>query len=81
MRDRIIKQIDLQEEIQRVSGINIVNCGGCGSILLHRIVPLESNECADITCPYCEFTSDPCDFPDFFYRGMEDNYEFSNVTE
>lgn len=30
----------------------------------------------DITCPYCDFTSEPCDFPDFLYSGMENSAEF-----
>lgn len=71
MRDKIIKQIELQEEIQKTSGINIVNCGSCGSILLHRIGE------DDIECPYCGFESEPCDFPDFLYSGIENNYEFN----
>jgi hypothetical protein len=25
----------------------------------------------DIICPYCDLTSEPCDFPDFLYEGME----------
>lgn len=65
-KEKVLEQIALQEELQRVSGINIVNCGGCGSVLLHKITESE-----DIVCPYCGFTSEPCDFPDFLYRGME----------
>ncbi len=43
------------------SGVNIVNCGVCGDVLLHKLNDEE------ITCPYCSFTSEPCDFPDFIY--------------
>lgn len=74
IREKVLEQIDLQEEIQRVAGINIVNCGNCGSVLLHRIVPLAMDtplEDYDITCPYCDFQSEPCGFPDFLYQGME----------
>lgn len=79
IREKVIEQIALQEELQSVSGINIVNCGSCGSVLLHRIVPLDldtSVEDYQITCPYCDFTSEPCDFPDFLYSGAESSAEF-----
>ena len=73
-REKIIEQIDLQEEIQKKAQINIVNCGSCGSVLLHRI----NDE--DIECPYCNFISEPSDFPDFFYRGLENSLEFNNES-
>lgn len=79
IREKVIEQIELQKEIQSVAGINIVNCGCCGSVLLHRIVPLKQDtplEDYDITCPYCDYTSEPCDFPDFLYDGMENSSEF-----
>jgi DNA-directed RNA polymerase subunit RPC12/RpoP len=76
MKDKILEQISLQEEIQNVASINIVNCGNCGSVVLHRIVPLSSDKCADISCPYCNFVSEPCDFPDFLYSGIENSLEF-----
>lgn len=80
-REKVIEQIELQEEIQGTSGINIVNCGNCGSVLLHRIVPLDmdtSRENYDITCPYCDYTSEPCEFPDFLYSGMENSAVFDD---
>ncbi len=43
------------------SGVNIVNCGVCGDVLLHKLKQEE------ITCPHCSFTSEPCNFPDFIY--------------
>lgn len=79
IREKVLEQIDLIEEVQRVAGINVVNCGSCGSVLLHRIVPLTMDtpsEEYDITCPYCDFTSEPCDFPDFLYSGIENSAEF-----
>lgn len=74
IKEKMLEQIDLVEELQSVAGINIVNCGNCGSVLLHRITPLAMDtpiEDYDITCPYCDFQSEPCDFPDFLYQGME----------
>lgn len=71
IREKVLEQIKLAEEIQKVAGINIVNCGNCGEVLLHRITEDE-----DIECPYCDFKSEPCDFPDFLYRGMETSEVF-----
>ena len=87
IREKVLEQIALQEEIQRVAGINIVNCGNCGEILLHRIVPMVTMvmgtpiEEYDIQCPYCDFQSEPCDFPDFLYSGMEFSEEFDEPEE
>jgi uncharacterized Zn finger protein (UPF0148 family) len=53
-----------QKELMKLvldSGVNIVNCGVCGDVLLHKLKQEE------ITCPHCSFTSEPCDFPDFIY--------------
>ena len=71
IREKVLEQIGLAEEIQEIAGINIVNCGNCGEVLLHRITEDE-----DIQCPYCDFKSEPCDFPDFLYRGMETSEAF-----
>lgn len=79
IREKVLEQIALQEELQSVANMNIVNCGSCGSTLLHRIVPLTVDTAVEdyyITCPYCNFHSDPCDFPDFLYSGMENSEEF-----
>lgn len=62
---KIEKQIALQNRMVLELGINLVTCGGCGDVLLHEI---DEDE---IECPHCDFKSDPCDFPDFFYEGME----------
>ena len=69
LRTDIRKQIDLQEEIQK-HDINLVTCGDCGSPMFHRTTEDE------IKCPFCGFTSEPCDFPDYFYSGMETSAEF-----
>ena len=69
-REDIIEQIEIQEEMQSHK-INLVTCGNCGSVLLHRI-----KDDGDIKCPFCGYESDPCDFPDYFYSGMENNTVF-----
>jgi len=60
---RINNQIKLAQEMQ-VSGFNVVTCGHCGTVNIHRM----SQE--DIECWSCGYSSEPCDFPDYFYEGM-----------
>ena len=62
-------QLELQQEIVKSSGINIVTCGDCGSVVLHEIeVNLEEVKYLEkIECPDCGLISDPCDFPDLNY--------------
>jgi len=66
-KDKILKQIELQETIQRVSSITIVTCGNCGSVVLHEMSATE------IDCPYCDRVMDVCDCPDYLYSGIENN--------
>lgn len=71
---KILEQIELMKIVQQKANINLVNCGSCGDVFLHEIKPLTQEmdlEELDLTCPYCDFKSEPCDFPDFFYEGME----------
>lgn len=51
---------NLASTIYNTLGINIVTCGDCGAVNLHK-AGLE-----EITCEYCNNTSDICDFPDLF---------------
>jgi len=53
------EQYDLQQEVIQKANINIVTCGDCGSVLLHRL------EVEEVVCDSCGFTSEPCDFPDY----------------
>ena len=64
-REMILEQIGLKDEIINKSDINIVTCGNCGAVVLHRLTDEE------IKCPYCGFESEPCDFPDFLHIGCE----------
>jgi formylmethanofuran dehydrogenase subunit E len=64
-----INQIELQHEIQK-AGFNIVTCGNCGSIVLHR-----TNETI-IKC-FCG-DMDASDCPDYWYTGCENNEEFES---
>jgi hypothetical protein len=67
-REIVLQQIDLQEKIQEV-GFNIVECGNCGTVLLHEIGK-EKIEC------FCG-TMALSDCPDLYYNGIENNEEFN----
>ena len=49
----------VMQELQ-TAGFNIVTCGMCGSIRLHKTGVTE------LDCEYCGFVSDICDFPDLY---------------
>lgn len=68
-RQIVEHQIKIQEKIQS-AGFNIVECGNCGTVLLHEVGD-EKIEC------FCD-TMDLSDCPDLFYSGMEENEEFND---
>ena len=72
VRQKIEKQLDLMHTIRQKTNINIVTCGSCGAVNLHEL------DAEDIECTYCDLKSDPCDFPDFLYTGMELSEEFGS---
>jgi hypothetical protein len=74
-RNLAIKQIELQERIQTLAKVNIVTCGHCGEVLLH-----EMNE-EDIECIGCGNTLAQSDCPDFWYGGLENNFDEPIKTE
>jgi len=51
------EQYELLMELQS-NGFNIVTCGNCGAVVIHR------TKMDELSCYECGFTSDPCDFPD-----------------
>ena len=72
-RDLFRRQIELQEEMQS-KGLNLVTCGNCGSVNIHRTGPIfddEANE-FEIECCGCLETMDVSDCPDYFYQGMSE---------
>tara|TARA_B100002019_G_scaffold135160_1_gene116434 strand:- start:247 stop:486 length:240 start_codon:yes stop_codon:yes gene_type:complete len=74
-RELLAKQTDLVHQMNE-AGVHLVDCGNCGSVMIHEL----SDEPQDITCPFCGFTSECCDFPDHFYEGFEQSAEFDNVN-
>ena len=71
-RQKIIAQIELQNKVVKLAGVNIVTCGHCGSIVLHDI------KAEEIDCPYCDKVMEVCDCPDYLYDNIENNLEFNN---
>ena len=61
------KQVRIQEEIQS-AGFNVVTCGHCGTVLLHRIGETR------IKC-FCG-EMDLSDCPDLWYEGAQNDAEF-----
>ena len=64
-RELVQEQLDLMDEIRAKANINIVTCGHCGCVFLHKLDELE------LTCFDCKKSGEPCDHPDLFYDGME----------
>jgi hypothetical protein len=63
MMNKIDRQVEIAGKMQ-VSGYNVVTCGSCGGVNLHEMHQEE------IECAWCDYKSEPCDFPDYFYEGM-----------
>lgn len=47
--------------------LNIVTCGSCGKAFAHEL------DVEMLSCPYCRFVSDICDFPDLYYPPEKNN--------
>jgi len=66
------EQLHLMDEIRDKANINMVTCGHCGSILLHRM----NDEM--INCYSCKRDMNTNDCTDYWYEGMpeldEDEY-------
>lgn len=71
-REKFQEQIALMDIIRANSGINILNCGHCGSILLHDMTK------ENVDCPYCNTVIAECDCGDYLYSGLENNDEFND---
>lgn len=57
----VYNQWHLMCEIRAKLDINIVTCGNCGEVLLHR------GDDYTINCPHCDTLMDVCDCPDLIY--------------
>lgn len=70
-RNLIINQIELMDDVRSDAKINIVTCGNCGTVLLHKL----SDE--QIHCFDCDRVLDVSDCPDLYYVGIENNQEYN----
>lgn len=70
MKQRWDKQCEMAQQVIDKTGINIVTCGQCGHVMLHSM-----DGCDNIECPHCGFTSEACDFPDFFHERSVEDFE------
>lgn len=59
-------QARLLEEMQE-AGFNVVNCGNCGSVFIHK------TGVEELECPICNFKDDISSFPDLYYYDGEKN--------
>jgi len=71
-RDIAKEQIELQLSIQISSSVNIVNCGNCGSTILHKMDSKDTLEC------FCG-VMDKSDCPDLWHVGCENNSVFDET--
>lgn len=66
-------QIKLIEELQN-TGFNVVSCGNCGSIMIHRTSDTH------LDC-LCGIKMELCDCPDLWYKGSDaSSYDIRLVT-
>lgn len=56
------EQLDILKEMQK-DGYNVVTCGNCGDVVLHRLI----SNVDSIKCPHCNETMELCDMPDLYY--------------
>jgi hypothetical protein len=69
-RELAEKQIELQNRVLILANINIVTCGNCGCVLLHKLND-EYIECAS-----CKSVLDQSDCPDLWYEGCQKSAVF-----
>ena len=55
------EQLRLAQEILQETDINIVTCGDCGSVMLHKV------NVEELECGYCGLKDDISSFPDLYY--------------
>lgn len=74
-RELAKEQISMMHEIQS-AGFNMVTCGNCGTLLIHR-----TDDKEDIDCFGCQEVMAKSDCPDYWYTGCEESAEFNETEE
>jgi ATP:corrinoid adenosyltransferase len=64
------KQLRLMDEVRAKADINLVTCGHCATLLLHKLGE------TSIVCFGCKREMELCDCPDYWYEGCIENSEF-----
>ena len=70
-REIASEQLSLMNEIREKANINIVECGNCEQVLLHKRDSVDT-----IKCFSCLEDIDKSDCGDLWYNGCIDNLEF-----
>lgn len=76
-------QYELLMAIQGL-GYNIVTCGECGEPFIHKTRNITSEMEYDdycYKCPFCDYTGEPCDFPDFYSEELDCELEQQEINE
>ena len=63
------EQLALMNIIREKANVNIVTCGHCGTILLHKRKSADDD--FSITCYHCKTKLSISDCPDLWYDGMD----------
>jgi len=61
------EQLALQSKVFNEAKVDVVTCGDCGGAHFQDV---STNGPHEFECPYCGFTSEPCDFPDLITHGL-----------
>lgn len=68
-RELAQEQFNLVQDIRYKLNLNIVTCGNCGTVLLHK------SDVENIHCYECNEQMEPCHCPDLWYDSDINNYE------
>lgn len=68
-RELAEEQFNLVQDIRYKLDLNIVTCGNCGTVLLHK------SDVENIHCYECNEQMEPCHCPDLWYDSDINNYE------
>jgi len=68
-RELAQEQFNLVQDIRYKLDLNIVTCGNCGTVLLHK------SDVENIHCYECNEQMEPCHCPDLWYDSDINNYE------
>ena len=68
-RELAQEQFNLVQDIRYKLDLNIVTCGNCGTVLLHK------SDVENIHCYECNEQMEPCHCPDLWYDSDINNYD------